>query len=386
MLSFFEKYEKFKKEKGIGEQILCQKDSFDISRIANLYRSGDLSIKNYQRAYTYGEKRWRKASKVIETILLKRLIPSVVLLSKNGKYEIIDGQQRILSVIKFLDNDFKLNLSGQYDELKMLDGKYRRDLGEEIYREISFYNLNILIIDEEQLTKNDEYFATKVFLDLNVDPIPVSKADIIMNFSYSPLVKEVKNLTKEIGIEPEKVVIWKLFAYGTFKKNGSFRKLVKDKKGGMNLRILYLMLSFIDEEIKSKEIDWIKKISMKAINEQVIYDNKIDKFEKISKIIDSIYFLKKDTSKINTPFFAFIENKNNNKKLEYLAELADIFYISLKYNIEKFDNDFILKNRNTIKLRFDEIKKELINKKDTDNYFSFVNVQKEEFKHFLNDL
>ncbi len=48
--------------------------------------------------------------------------------------------------------------------------------------------------------------------------------------------------------------------------------------------------------------------------------------------------------------------------------------------------DFILKNRNTIKLRFDEIKKELINKKNTDNYFSFVNVQKEEFKQFLNDL
>ncbi len=67
--------------------------------------------------------------------------------------------------------------------------------------------------------------------------------------------------------------------------------------------------------------------------------------------------------------------------------------ISHNFIVKKFSStkrleepDFILKNRNTIKLRFDEIKKELINKKNTDNYFSFVNVQKEEFKQFLNDL
>lgn len=380
MASFLEKYEAFKEKEGIT-QVPMRIEAMNVGKFVEKYRNGELVIKNYQRAYTYHEKKWRKASMVIQTILLKRIIPPVVLLEKDGKYEIIDGQQRILSIIKFLDNDFKLNLSGRYDDLSMLNTKFRRDLGNEIYREISLYNLNMLLIDEEVSIK-DPYFPTKVFLDLNVDPIPVSKNDIILNFSYSPLVPYVKTLTKEVNNQPVKEVMWNLFAFGNFKQNGQFRKLAKDKQGAIDLRLFYHVLSFIDEEIKPKEIDWIKQVSLRAIDENTISDNKIDKFEEITKKIARIYQIENTSAKVNTPFFVL----NERNKVEFLPELADIFYIAMKHNYSKFDNDFIQEHRLLIKDKFEEMKTLIVANKNHAKYFDLVNVQKENFKDFLNEL
>ena len=69
-----------------------------------------------------------QASKLIESFLLKIPVPVVYLSkTKDGKYEVIDGLQRLTSVFKFFNNEYKLT---HLNQLTHLRGKKFKDLDE----------------------------------------------------------------------------------------------------------------------------------------------------------------------------------------------------------------------------------------------------------------
>ena len=80
----------------------------DLLSIYRQYKNDKIFINyDYQREYIWDI---TKASRLIESLLLKIPIPSIYCAEteQGGRYEIIDGQQRITSIINFLDNDFTL--------------------------------------------------------------------------------------------------------------------------------------------------------------------------------------------------------------------------------------------------------------------------------------
>ena len=63
----------------------------------------------YQRNYVWSQE---KATNLIETVLMKGIIPPLIVIKKGKNIELIDGRQRYESLLKFYNNKFKLKESG----------------------------------------------------------------------------------------------------------------------------------------------------------------------------------------------------------------------------------------------------------------------------------
>lgn len=83
------------------QEIVVDSYPMSIGEMVNLYKDGELDIHpEFQRFY-----RWDKDQKVnlIESILLGIPIPPIFVFQKSdGKWEVIDGQQRISTILQFL--------------------------------------------------------------------------------------------------------------------------------------------------------------------------------------------------------------------------------------------------------------------------------------------
>ncbi|MGU8718549.1 HNH endonuclease family protein [Clostridium perfringens] len=124
--------------------------NYTIGSINELYKDGDLILNpEYQRNYIQSDK---EASKFVESVFLGCVIPEVQLYQDENTsvIEVLDGQQRITSLIRFMDG--KYALSGLTD-LKMLNGFYYSDLPKELKKKFKNYVLVSRIVKEE----DDEY-------------------------------------------------------------------------------------------------------------------------------------------------------------------------------------------------------------------------------------
>ena len=104
------------------EGVSIEKADRSLAELHRWYRSGRLIIDpEWQRSYVWDNKR---ASKLVESFLMEIPIP-VVYLSKtdDGKYEVIDGVQRLTSVFNFFD--CHLTLNGM---------EFRRDLNKKTFK------------------------------------------------------------------------------------------------------------------------------------------------------------------------------------------------------------------------------------------------------------
>lgn len=113
----------------IIDYIVNTEDSkISIREIFNMVKYGDIvTDPEYQRNYIYSEE---KASRVIESILLGIPLPAIYTSeTQNETYEVIDGVQRITSIVKFIDNEYKLK---GLTILTALNGKTFKELPSKI--------------------------------------------------------------------------------------------------------------------------------------------------------------------------------------------------------------------------------------------------------------
>ena len=87
--------------KGILEPIYAETVTWQIKQLAKLAKDGDLDVDPiYQRDLVWNNK---DSQKLINSILLGIPLPSIILHEINdGEYQIIDGKQRITSILKFI--------------------------------------------------------------------------------------------------------------------------------------------------------------------------------------------------------------------------------------------------------------------------------------------
>ena len=161
---------------------------------------------SYQRQEKISE---LKASSIIESILLGINLPPIFVLKKSdGVKEVIDGQQRLLSIIGFLgeqymDQDGKLqyskNNSFKLKGLKILtefNGSNYNKLEEEQKDKILDFTIDVIIIDQNV---NPNFEATDLFIRLNNKPYPIQPNSFEMWNSTvdSSIIKKIKEVTKE---------------------------------------------------------------------------------------------------------------------------------------------------------------------------------------------
>lgn len=190
-----------------------------IGELAGLYRDGDLNINPiYQRLF-----RWDidQQSALIESILLQIPIPPIyVFQDEDGKWSLIDGQQRLSSIFKFMgilkksrdceDNDenglYKKEPLTKTKFLTALEGKYwdnkdeNKSLTEAQRRYIKRSKILIIIIDKS----SDRFAQYEMFQRLNTGGTHLSPQEIrncILVMKDENAYKKFKELSDNVDFQ-----------------------------------------------------------------------------------------------------------------------------------------------------------------------------------------
>lgn len=137
------------------KQVFTEKKDFPLSTLKEMVDDGDI-IPNpeYKRDYVYTDK---QASKLVESVLMGIPIPTIYLcVEEDNTYSVIDGQQRITSLVRYLKNDFALN---GLQELNELNGKCYKDLSKDIQKKLKSSSLSTISLLKQSTALKYEIFA-----------------------------------------------------------------------------------------------------------------------------------------------------------------------------------------------------------------------------------
>ena len=134
-------------------------------------RYNELKIPEYQRK----EGIWgpKEKAKLIESILLGLPLPIFYFAEKeNGDWIIVDGLQRITTMLEFINNDLKLT---KLEELKSLNNKTFKDLDRASQRKLREFQLTSYVIDMEE---GNSRFISELFHRINTFGVKLSPQEI----------------------------------------------------------------------------------------------------------------------------------------------------------------------------------------------------------------
>ena len=196
------------------EKVTLEKGDRSISELHRWYKSGRLIVDpEWQRNYVWDKAR---ASKLIESFLLDIPVPVIYLAkTKDGKYEVIDGLQRLTSIFDYYDNKYALQRLDVFSELK---GKFFKDLPE-LYQN----NLQDALLRTFELSSNSGDMHFIVFERLNTGGVKLNDMEI-RNCLYRGTLN---NLIKELSEGNE---------FTTALNNSGIKKRMQDR--GLVLRFL----------------------------------------------------------------------------------------------------------------------------------------------------
>ena len=179
--------------------------------ISDMKKSRFLIRPNYQRSEV---KNIQKASYLLESILLGINIPPLFIYKRKDKIkEVVDGQQRLLTILGFLGKTYvdergetvctdkdKFRLS-KLKILSELNGKTIETVGDKFEEKILEFPMDIIEIDAEQ---NPDFSQIDLFLRLNTKPYPIKENTFEMWNAY--IDKDIVIKVKEIAAKYEKTV------------------------------------------------------------------------------------------------------------------------------------------------------------------------------------
>lgn len=249
MLEELEKVEEIKR-------VFTDKRDFPLSTIREMFADGDVIPQpDYQRDYVMDDKR---ASKLVESLLMGIPIPTVYLCEENdGTYSVIDGQQRMTSFVRYLNNDFSLK---GLEELVELNGKKFKDLDKVYQRTLKSSSLNSII-----LTKESQELKYEIFARLNQGSLKLKPQELrncIYRGSFNNLLESIAENNKFLPIlfqeenrrKNYQEYILRFFALRNYLEYSlSMTKTMND----------YMLKHQNDDE---KEIDAAKKLFSKTID------------------------------------------------------------------------------------------------------------------------
>ncbi|UUD37020.1 DUF262 domain-containing protein [Mycoplasmopsis equigenitalium] len=273
----------------------------DILTIINEMRRGDIYIPTYQRSYIYNNK---KSSCLIESVLLGIPLPAIYLIfDENYKKEVIDGQQRLRSLERFLNNEFMLT---GLEELITLNKKYYKDLDETTQRLLESYKLTICEFDHKSNEKKYDIFER-----INKGAIPLNGQEIRnciyhgkFNDALKKWVKDNNNGLKELfsnrdnlRMKYEQTLLW-IFSLN---KTNHW-----DYKGSVQKHINGYMEKVykLEDDIEIKKLLKTFKSTMDIFKEYIGY-HVFCKNKRFSETLFDALFL---------PIFQYIYNESNGRQ------------------------------------------------------------------------
>lgn len=223
--------------------------------VSDMKKSRFLIRPDYQRSEV---KNIQKASYLLESILLGINIPPLFIYKRKDKIkEVVDGQQRLLTILGFLGKTYidehgnavcsdkdKFRLS-KLKILSELNGKTIDTIGDEFEERILEFPMDVIEIDSEQ---NPDFSQIDLFLRLNTKPYPIKENTFEMWNAY--IDKDIVIKVKEIADKYGGVV---------------FR--VRDAR--MKLEELITSLAYLDYRLKQPHTEIINILSIYKRNDRM---------------------------------------------------------------------------------------------------------------------
>lgn len=146
-------------------RIITEQGAIKLPLINGMFKSTNYILKpNYQRRITWNRK---KRSRLIESFIMNIPVPPVFLYETEfGVYQVMDGLQRISTIMDFFDNKFKLEGLIEWSEL---NGRYYSDLPKKVKEGIERRQLSVITLLKESAKTNEQASSMKkmVFERLN---------------------------------------------------------------------------------------------------------------------------------------------------------------------------------------------------------------------------
>jgi len=177
-----------------SRKIIWQPKDFSIREFLSMLQDGDLDLQpEYQRKYVATT---RIASRLIESAIMDVPIPVIYLAEeKDGKYSVIDWQQRLTSFLSFLTGKFPdgqpFKLSG-LSVFKELNRKIFEELDIDLQNKIRKTTLHTIVIKKE----SNEDVKFEIFERLNTGSTALNEDEIrntVYRWPYIELLSELEN-------------------------------------------------------------------------------------------------------------------------------------------------------------------------------------------------
>lgn len=156
-------------------RVVTQPYDLAIDAIVSQVKSGILFLKplssrpKFQRQYVWSDK---LASRLVESVLLNVPIPPCYLSENDvSELDVIDGQQRIYSLYRFLENQYPLR---DLEALTELNGKRFFEIPSKEQRKIRTYTLRCVVITNESHSE----IKFDVFERLNTSTMPLNAQEL----------------------------------------------------------------------------------------------------------------------------------------------------------------------------------------------------------------
>ena len=256
----------------VGQRkIIWQAKDFSIREFLTMKIEGDLTLQpQYQRNFVATD---LIASRLIESILLDVPIPVVYFAEEqDGKYSVIDGQQRLTSFLSYLEGQFPDNRAFKLSGLKVLPELNRKlfvDLDSELQKKIKNTTIHSIIIKKE----SNPDIKFEIFERLNTGSTKLNEDEIrntVYRGSYIDLLTDLSDNS----------VFHSLVKKDNFKKRMIYR--------GMILRFFalseksYLNYKASMKQFSNKELRDNRNISADKVKE---YKNRFEHCLDLVKIV-----------------------------------------------------------------------------------------------------
>ena len=174
------------------KKVYSERRDFSFSEIKNRVDRWNIELQpDYQRNYVMKE---FQASRLIESVLMWIPLPVVYFSEEsNNKYSIIDGQQRITSIVNYMKNDFSLRW---LEELLELNWKKFKDLSEECQNALENASLNAIILSKESNELKYEIFARLNQWSIKLKPQELRNC--IYRWSFNSFINDLAENNKHL--------------------------------------------------------------------------------------------------------------------------------------------------------------------------------------------
>lgn len=170
------------------KQIDYDTKDFTIELLVSKFEAGDFFIPDYQRNFI-----WQDKNKILflESVFLGLPIPFMFFADcENGKQEIIDGAQRMQTLVAFCHNEIVLNGLKKLDKL---NGFTFGDLSDTQQRKFKNKTLRIIVLEEDTPIESRQ----DLFYRINTTGLKANDSEVRRGSYPGPLTTFIENCSKD---------------------------------------------------------------------------------------------------------------------------------------------------------------------------------------------